>query len=159
MHSPLYDITIKTPKGQEQTLSKYHGKVILIVNTATACGFTPQLRELETLWNTYSHDDLVILGFPCNQFAHQEPETDENMVSVCNLNYWVTFPLFAKIDVNGINAHPLYNYLKSKKWGIIGKAIKWNFTKFLIDREGNVVKRYAPATNPLSIKKDIEKLI
>ncbi len=155
----LYDISIQKPTGETISLSDYQWKVLLIVNTATKCGLAPQFLELETLWNTYSHNDFMVLGFPCNQFMDQEPETDETMVGTCNLNFGVTFPLFAKIDVNGDSAHPLYAYLKWEKWGILGDAIKWNFTKFLIDREGNVVERYAPTTSPLSLKDDIEKLI
>lgn len=157
--NPLYNISVKKSNGEEISLSDYQGKVLLIVNTATKCGLAPQFEELETLWNTYPHDDLMILGFPCNQFMNQEPETDETMATACKLNFWVTFPLFAKIDVNGDNTHPLYQFLKWEKWGILGDAIKWNFTKFLIDREWNVIERYAPTTTPLSMKWDIEKLI
>ena len=155
----LYEIPVKKPNGEEITLAEYKGKVLIIVNTATQCGLSGQFEDLETLWNTYSHDDFMILGFPCNQFAWQEPETDESMASVCKLNFGVTFPLFAKLEVNGEGTHPLYQYLKSEQWGILGDAIKWNFTKFLIDREGNVVERYAPTTSPFSMKGDIEKLI
>ncbi len=155
----IYDITVKKTNGEVISMSAYAGKVILIVNTATKCGLAWQFEQLETLWNTYSHDDLVILGFPCGQFADQEPETNKTMVSVCHMNFWVTFPLFAKIDVNGENTHPLYQYLKSEAWGILGDDIKWNFTKFLVDREWNVVDRYAPTTTPLSIKGDIEMWI
>ncbi len=155
----LYDIDVKKPNGETVSLNDYKWKVLLIVNTATKCGLAPQFEELETLWNTYSHDDLMILGFPCNQFADQEPETDATMTQVCQMNFGVTFPLFAKIDVNGDNTHPLYQFLKSEKSGILGDAIKWNFTKFLVDREWNVVDRYAPTTTPLSMKADIEKLI
>jgi len=155
----LYDILVKKPNGEEISLSNYKWKVLLIVNTATKCGLAPQFTELEALWNTYSHDDVMILGFPCNQFANQEPETDETMVNVCKMNFWVTFPLFAKIDVNGDNTHPLYQFLKWEKWGIFGDDIKWNFTKFLIDRRWNVIERYAPTTTPLSMGEDIENLI
>lgn len=155
----LYDILVKKSNGETISLSEYKGKVLLIVNTATKCGLAPQFEELESLWNTYSHDDLMILGFPCNQFANQEPETDESMAQACQINFGVTFPLFVKIDVNGDNTDPLYVFLKWEQWGILGDAIKWNFTKFLIDREWNVVDRYAPTTTPLSIKQDIEKLI
>ncbi len=155
----LYDIPVKKPNGEKVTLDQYTWKVLLIVNTATKCGLAPQFEELETLWNTYSHDDFMVLWFPCNQFLNQEPENDETVESACKLNFWVTFPLFAKIEVNGANAHPLYQYLKWEKWGILGDEIKWNFTKFLIDREGNVIERYAPTTSPLSLKKDIEELI
>jgi glutathione peroxidase len=155
----LYDIPVKKTNWETVSMSEYKWKVLLIVNTATKCGLAPQFEELETLWNTYSHDDFMVLGFPCNQFMSQEPETDTSMTEACKINFWVTFPLFAKIDVNGENTHPLYQFLKSQKWGILGDAIKWNFAKFLIDREWNIVDRYAPTTTPLSMKGDIEKLI
>jgi glutathione peroxidase len=155
----LYDIPFEKTNHETITLTQYRWKVILIVNTATKCWLTPQLEELETLWNTYSHDDFVVLGFPCNQFANQEPETDETVEQVCKINYGVTFPLFAKIEVNGKGTHPLYQFLKQEKWWVLGDDIKWNFTKFLIDREWNVIDRYAPTTSPISIKEDIEKLI
>lgn len=155
----LYDIEIQQTNHETITLAGYRWKVLLIVNTATKCGLSGQLEELETLWNTYSHDDFMVLGFPCNQFADQEPETDENMASACKLHFGVTFPLFAKLEVNGTNTHPLYQFLKTEKWGILGDELKWNFTKFLIDREGHVIERYAPTTSPLSMKEDIEKLI
>lgn len=115
MHTSIYDISVEIPNGEEVSLSTYRGKVILIVNTATKCGLAPQFEELETLWNTFSHDDFMVLGFPCNQFLGQEPETDATMVSVCQINFGVTFPLFAKLDVNGANTHPLYQFLKKKK--------------------------------------------
>lgn len=159
MHTTIYDITIQKANHESIKMDIYRGKVLLIVNTATKCGLSWQFEELETLWNTYSHDDVMILGFPCNQFLDQEPETDENMATACKMNFWVTFPLFAKIDVNGNNAHPLYQFLKWEKGGILGDAIKWNFAKFLVDREWNVVDRYAPTTSPLSMRGDIEKLI
>lgn len=155
----IYDIPVKKPNWETVSMSEYKWKVLLIVNTATKCGLAPQFEELETLWNTYSHDDFMVLGFPCNQFMNQEPETDASMTEACKINFWVTFPLFAKIDVNGENTHPLYQFLKSQKWGILGDAIKWNFAKFLVDREWTVVERYAPTTTPLTLKKDIEKLI
>ena len=155
----IYDISVRKPNGEEISLSGYRGKVILIVNTATKCGLAPQFEELETLWNTYSHDDFVVLGFPCNQFLGQEPESNETMESVCQMNFWVTFPLFAKLEVNGANTHPLYWYLKSKKGWFWNRSIKWNFTKFLIDREWTVIERYAPTVSPLSIQGDIEKLL
>lgn len=157
--SSLYDIPFHKTNGEELTLKHYEWKVLLIVNTATKCGLSGQFEDLESLWNTYSHDDFVVLGFPCNQFAGQEPESNETIENVCKINFWVTFPLFAKIDVNGETTHPLYQYLKNAKGWILGEAIKWNFTKFLVDREGNVIERYAPTTNPLSIKGDIEKLL
>lgn len=157
--SPLYSFEIRRTNGEVLKMQEFVGKVLLIVNTATKCGLAPQFEELETLWNTYSHDDFLVLGFPCNQFMNQEPETDETMETACKLNFWVTFPLFAKIDVNGDNTHPLYQFLKWEKWGILWEAIKWNFTKFLIDREWNVIERYVPTTTPLSIQADIEKFI
>ena len=155
----FYDIEISKTTGEVIKMETYRGKVLLIVNTATRCGLTPQFEWLETLWNTYPHDDFMILGFPCDQFGHQAPESDETVEQVCKLHHWVTFPLFAKIEVNGEHTHPLYRYLKSEKWGILWDDIKWNFTKFLIDREGNIIERYAPTTEPLSIQGDIEKLI
>ena len=155
----LYNISVKKLDGEMISLSEYKWKVLLIVNTATKCGLAPQFEELETLWNTYSHDDFIILGFPCNQFANQEPEHNNTMAAVCRMNFGVTFPIFAKIDVNGDNTHPLYQYLKLEAWGILWDDIKWNFTKFLIDREWNVVDRYAPTTTPLSMKGDIEMWI
>ena len=155
----IYDLSVKKPNWDIVSISEYKWKVLLIVNTATKCGLSWQFEELETLWNTYSHDDLIILGFPCNQFLDQEPETDENMVTACKMNFGVTFPLFAKSDVNGDNTDPLYVYLKWEQGGMLGDAIKGNFAKFLVDREWNVVDRYAPTTSPLSIKWDIEKLI
>ena len=157
--NPFYDIEISKTTGEVIKMETYTEKVLLIVNTATKCGLSGQFKELETLWNTYSHDDFVVLGFPCNQFLNQEPETDETVEWVCKMNFWVTFPLLAKIDVNGEHTHPLYTYLKWEKWGILWDDIKWNFTKFLIDREGNVIERYAPTTSPLSLKGDIGKLI
>lgn len=159
MITTIYDISVKKANGEQISLSHYRWKILLIVNTATECGLAPQLRELEVLWNTYSHDDLVILGFPCGQFLNQEPGNDEKIQEVCQINYWVTFPVFAKIDVNGNNTHPLYQYLRWEKWGLFGDIIKWNYTKFLINREWKVVDRYAPTTSPLSMKGDIEKLI
>ncbi len=157
-YSSIYDISVKKLNGDETSLMTYKWKVLLIVNTATKCGLAPQFEELETLWNTYSHDDFMVLGFPCNQFASQEPEMNETIEQACKLHFWVTFPLFAKLDVNGDNTAPLYQFLKRKKWGFFSSAIKWNFTKFLIDQKWNVIKRYAPTISPLSIKKDIEKL-
>ena len=159
MNTLLYDILVKKTNGEEISMSQYAGKVLLIVNTATKCGLAPQFKALEELYQTYSHDDFMVLGFPCDQFAGQEPETDETMESVCKLNFWVTFPLFAKFEVNGVNTHSLYKFLKSEKWWILGDELKWNFTKFLIDREWNVIERYAPTVSPLSIQGDIEKLI
>ena len=155
----IYDFTVEAPGNKKVSLSEYRGKVILIVNTATKCGLAPQFDGLEALHQKYSEQGLVVLGFPCNQFANQEPVSDEEMSSVCKLNFGVTFPLFSKIDVNGPEESPLYTYLKSEKGGLLGSAIKWNFTKFLIGRDGNVVERYAPTTEPKSLIADIEKLL
>ena len=152
----VHDFSVQKPNGETISLKEYSGKVLLIVNTATKCGLAPQFEELEILWNTYSHDDVMILGFPCNQFMNQEPETDKTMATACKLNFWVTFPLIAKIDVNRDNTHPLYQYLKEAKKGLLGsEAIKWNFTKFLVDKNGTVINRYAPATKPESLEVDI----
>ncbi|MFT8593271.1 MAG: glutathione peroxidase [Bifidobacterium sp.] len=151
----VYDFTVKDPQGKDVSLGRYKGKVLLIVNTATKCGFTPQYEGLEKLYHEYESKGLEILDFPCNQFNSQAPGTDEEIGSFCRLTYGTEFPRFAKIDVNGEQADPLYQWLKDQKSGIASKNIKWNFTKFLIDREGNVVSRYAPTTTPESIEKDI----
>lgn len=141
-------------------MADYAGKVLLIVNTASHCGFTPQYAALEALYQRYRERGLVVLGFPCNQFGSQEPGEAEEIASFCQKNYGVSFPMFAKIDVNGNEAHPLYQYLKKAAPGLLGsEGIKWNFTKFLVDRQGEVVERYAPATAPESIARDIEKLL
>ena len=155
----IHDFSVKKTNGEEISLQEYTGKVLLIVNTATKCWLAPQFEWLEDLWNTFSHDTFAVLGFPCSQFANQEPESNDTVEQACKVNFWVTFPLFAKIDVNGINAHPLYQYLKSQKWGWFSNTIKWNFTKFLIDPKGQVVARYAPTVLPKDIKKDIEWLL
>ena len=155
----LYDIAVQKANGDTISMSEYRGKVLLIVNTATKCGLAPQFEELEELYQTYSHDDFMVLGFPCNQFLGQEPETNETVEQVCKMNFGVTFPLFAKIDVNGSHTHPLYQFLKSKKGWFWNRSIKWNFTKFLIDQEGNVIERYAPVIKPTSISESIAKLI
>ena len=151
----LYDFTVKNKKGESVSLAEYKGKVVLIVNIATKCGFTPQLTGLEELWNTYEDKGLVILGFPCNQFANQNPGSDDQTQEFCSLNYGVTFPIMKKINVNGNDADPLYKWLKSKKGGILWSAIKWNFTKFLINKNGEVVHRSAPTAPPSSIEKYI----
>ena len=146
--------------GQPQPLSQYEGKVLLIVNVASKCGFTPQYTGLEKLWRDYRDRGLVVLGFPCDQFGHQEPGDETEIRNFCSLNYDVDFPLFAKIDVNGGDAHPLWRWLKSEKSGILGtEAIKWNFTKFLVGRDGKVIKRYAPQTKPEEFAGDIEKAL
>ena len=155
----LYDIAVQKPNGDIVSMSEYRGKVLLIVNTATKCGLATQFEELEELYQTYLHDDFMVLGFPCNQFLGQEPETNETVEQVCKMNFGVTFPLFAKIDVNGSHTHPLYQFLKSKKGWFWNRSIKWNFTKFLIDREGNVVERNAPTISPKSLQTTIAKLI
>ena len=140
-------------------MSDYSGKVVLVVNTASKCGFTPQLKDLEYLYKEYKDLGLEILGFPCNQFLNQEPGDNKDVKNFCEINYGVTFDMFEKIDVNGSNTHPIYKYLKNQEKGIFTKDIKWNFTKFLIDRNGNVVKRYSPTTSPLKIKEDLDKIL
>ena len=146
--------------GQPQPLSQYEGKVLLIVNVASKCGFTPQYTGLEQLWRDYRDRGLVVLGFPCDQFGHQEPGDEAEIRNFCSLTYDVDFPMFAKIDVNGSGTHPLWKWLKDEKGGLLGiGAIKWNFTKFLVDRNGQVVERYAPNAEPASIASDIEKLL
>ncbi len=155
----IYDFTVLDTKKQPVSLAEYKGKVLLVVNTATGCGFTPQYEGLEALYKKYKDQGLVILDFPCNQFAGQAPGTEEEIVSFCKLKYDVSFPQFAKIKVNGDEADPLYVWLKDQKRGTFGKAIKWNFTKFLIDREGNVIERYAPMTKPEDIEKDLLRLL
>lgn len=155
----IYDFTVKDTYGDDVSLSDYKGKVLLIVNTASKCGFTPQFEGLEKLYKELSPRGLEILGFPCNQFANQDPGTDEEIRNFCQFNYGVSFPIFAKIDVNGPNAAPLYQFLKNEKSGIGGKKIKWNFTKFLVDKDGTVIKRYASATTPEAIRDDIVELL
>jgi len=156
----VYEFSARTIRGEEQPLSAYRGGVLLIVNTASRCGFTPQYQELQQLYDEYRNRGFVVLGFPCNQFGGQEPGTEEEIEQFCQLNYGVTFPLFAKVDVNGDNAHPLFQYLKEQAPGALGtKAIKWNFTKFLVDRSGQVVARFAPQTKPSDLKEEIEKLL
>ena len=155
----IYDFTVKDMNGQAVSLSAYRGKVLLIVNTATRCGFTPQYQGLQALYEKYQAAGFEILDFPCNQFGGQSPEDEAGIKSFCQLNYQVSFPQFAKICVNGANADPLYEYLKKEKSGLLGGAIKWNFTKFLIDQNGEVVARYAPADKPEDIAAAIEKLL
>jgi glutathione peroxidase len=152
----LYDLKIKNISGTEVSMSEYKNKVLLIVNTASKCGFTPQYEGLEALYKEYKDKGLVVMGLPCNQFGAQEPGDENEIKKFCSLTYDVTFPMFAKVDVNGDNAHPLYKYLKKTAPGIFGtEGIKWNFTKFLINQKGEVVKRYAPTDKPESIAKDI----
>lgn len=155
----FHDFSIKTPQGKELSMASFKGKVVLVVNTATKCGLAPQFDGLEKLHQTYKDKGLVVLGFPCNQFQDQEPETNNTMEESCRINFGVTFQLTEKIDVNGENTHPIYAYLKKEKGGFLGSKIKWNFTKFLINKEGKVVERYAPTTKPAKIEKDIEKLL
>jgi glutathione peroxidase len=154
-----HDFDATDINGLEKHLADYRGKVLLIVNTASQCGFTPQYGPLQGLYDKYAGRGLEILGFPCDQFGHQEPGTEGEIAEFCESEFGITFPLFSKIDVNGKDAHPLYKWLKSEKSGVLGGAIKWNFTKFLVDTEGNVVKRYATATKPGDIAADIEKLL
>ena len=155
----FYDLKATKMNGQEVSMGDYKGQVVLIVNTASKCGFTPQLKGLEELYHKYSDRGLVILGFPCNQFANQDPADNKEISEFCLVNYGVTFPMFQKIEVNGKNEHPLYHYLKGQAHGTFGDDIKWNFTKFLIDREGQVVGRFAPVKKPESLEKEIEKYL
>jgi glutathione peroxidase len=155
----IYDITVKDMNNVGVSLEKYRGKVLLIVNTATGCGFTPQYAGLQNLYNKYNKQGFEVLDFPCNQFAGQAPGTEAEIDNFCTLNYGTTFPRFAKIKVNGKDESPLYSFLKKEKKGALGAAIKWNFTKFLIDREGNVVERFAPADKPESFEKNIVALL
>lgn len=155
----FYDFSAKSIDGKLIPMEQYKGKVVLIVNTASKCGFTPQYEGLETLYKNYSSKGLVILGFPCNQFLKQEPENEQEIAKFCSLTYNVTFPMFAKIDVNGENAHPLYKFLKSSLGGTFGNEIKWNFTKFLLDKNGKPVKRFGSNVKPEELVADIEKLL
>lgn len=154
----VYDFTVKMTNGQQKSLRDYEGKPLIIVNTASKCGLTPQFEGLQELYNKYKEQGLEILGFPCDQFNNQEFENIEETTEFCQLNYGVTFPIFAKIDVNGENADPLFTFLKEQKKGVLLKNIKWNFTKFLIDSQGQVVERYAPTTEPSKIEEDVLKL-
>ena len=155
----VHDFTVQSADGTDVSLSDYSDKVLLIVNTASKCGLTPQYEGLQQLQEQYGDDNFTVIGFPCNQFAGQEPGSNEEIQQFCSLNYSVSFPVMAKIDVNGRSADPLYKYLKKEKSGVLGGAIKWNFTKFLIDADGNVVKRYAPNEAPESIAPDIQALL
>ncbi|MBP1627609.1 MAG: Glutathione peroxidase [Holophagaceae bacterium] len=160
MGAPLYDIHVTTISGEERSLADYADKVLLIVNTASKCGFTPQYEGLEQLYRCYRDRGFEVLGFPCNQFGGQEPGTESEIQAFCQLNYQVDFPLFAKLEVNGENAHPLYRFLKGEARGLLGsEAIKWNFTKFLVNRQGEVVKRFAPATLPSKLATEIEAIL
>jgi glutathione peroxidase len=155
----IYDFTAKSLAGEDVPLRRFEGQVLLIVNTASACGFTPQYRGLEALHRELAPRGFSVLGFPCNQFGRQEPGDAKEIEQFCASNYAISFPMFAKIDVNGGNAHPLYQYLRSEKAGLLGSSIKWNFTKFLIDRSGKVAARYAPTATPEGLKKEIEALL
>lgn len=156
----IYDFSAEKLEGGEQSLADYTGKVLLIVNTASKCGFTPQFEGLEKVFEKYNDQGFVVLGFPCNQFASQDPGSNNEIGEFCQRNYGVSFPMFAKVDVNGSNAHPLYKFLSKEAKGLLGsESIKWNFTKFLIGRDGNVIDRYAPTTKPEDMVKDIEKAL
>ena len=159
MEKKFYSFKAVSLKGKEISMDQYKGKVVVIVNTASKCGFTPQYADLEKLYQQYKDKGLVILGFPCNQFGKQEPGTAKDISEGCLINYGVSFPMFAKVDVNGENAHPLFSYLKSALPGLITNRVKWNFTKFVIDAEGNPVKRYAPITSPLKMEQLIVPLL
>ncbi|MDD5879072.1 MAG: glutathione peroxidase [Clostridiales bacterium] len=155
----FYDFKARKMNGQEVSMEAYKGKILVVVNTASKCGLTPQFKELEELYQEYKSKGVEILGFPCNQFAKQDSGSNEEIHEFCQLNYGVTFTMFEKIEVNGENAHPLYKFLRKEAKGLFGNKIKWNFTKFLIDSQGNIIKRYAPTVKPQQIKTDIEKLL
>jgi len=156
----LYDFEVKTIDGLVEKLDRYRGQVLLVVNVASECGYTPQYAGLEALYRQFRERGFSVLGFPCNQFGKQEPGSEADIKAFCATRYDVSFPLFSKIEVNGANAHPLYQYLKAQKPGLLGsEAIKWNFTKFLVDRDGNVVKRFAPSDTPENIASDIDALL
>ncbi|MFV0480108.1 MAG: glutathione peroxidase [Anaerorhabdus sp.] len=155
----IYNFKVKKMDGEEKSLADYQGKVVLIVNTATGCGLTPQYEPLQKLYSTYHEQGLEILDFPCNQFGEQAPGTNEEIATFCTGRFGITFEQFSKIDVNGESADPLYVYLKSKKGGLFKKSIKWNFTKFLVDRHGKVIRRYAPTVDPMKIEGDINEAL
>ena len=155
----IYDFKALNNKGAEVDFADYKGKVLLIVNTASKCGFTPQYDGLEELWKKYQDKGLVVIGFPCDQFAHQEPGSDAEIAEFCRLNHGVTFPLMSKIEVNGDDAHPIYKYLKGETKGLLGSAIKWNFTKFLISRDGTKIERFAPTVTPAALDEKIQALL
>jgi len=155
----VYDFTVKKANGSEQSLKDFEGKPLIIVNTASKCGLVDQFKELQELYDKYQDQGLMILGFPCSQFNNQEFDNIEQTTEFCQLNYGVTFPMYGKIDVNGEQEEPLFGYLKSAKGGFLSKDIKWNFTKFLVDRNGHIVERYAPTTKPEKMEKDIQKLL
>lgn len=155
----IYDFTAKKNKGKDMDFTQFKGKVLLIINTASKCGFTPQYKGLEELYKKYKDQGLAVIGFPCDQFGHQEPGSNEEIASFCEMNYGVSFPIMEKIEVNGKNASPIFKYLKSKAGGLFGSRIKWNFTKFLISRDGQTIKRFSPIKNPKSLEKYIEKML
>jgi len=157
--APIHKMSYNTPAGEEKSLGDHKGKVMLIINTATQCGLTPQFKGLEKLHQEYQSKGLEVIGFPCNQFMNQEPLSNEEMVEQCEINHGVTFPLTEKVKVNGPGTHPVFKYLKKQLGGTLTSAIKWNFTKFLVDKDGNPIKRYAPTTVPKDIEKDIQALI
>lgn len=160
MTDSIYDFKVRDIKGNEHDMAEYKGKVLLIVNTASKCGFTPQFEGLQGLYSELGEKGLAVLGFPCNQFMNQDPADEDTISQFCSLNYGVDFPMFAKIDVNGSEAHPLYRFLKKEATGVMGsEKVKWNFTKFLVNREGKVIRRYPPTTKPEAIRADIEKLL
>jgi glutathione peroxidase len=159
MEDTYYQFTARSLQGKDISMDTYRGKVVLVVNTASKCGLTPQYEGLENLYEKYKDQGLVILGFPCNQFGNQEPGTEQEISESCLINYGVSFPMFSKIEVNGENAHPIYKYLKNRLPGVFGRNIKWNFAKFLIDRNGKPVKRFSPTTIPEKLVKDIEKYL
>ncbi|GGM34077.1 glutathione peroxidase [Paraliobacillus quinghaiensis] len=155
----VYSYKVQTIAGEDKSLSDYQGKVLLIVNTASKCGLTPQYEGLQKLYDKYNEDGFEILGFPSNQFMNQEPGTDDDIQEFCQLNYGVTFPMFSKIDVNGKSAHPLFRYLTKEAPGMLTDQVKWNFTKFLVDKDGKVIKRFAPKTAPEEIEEEIKALL
>ncbi len=155
----VYDFTVKKPNGEKQALNDYRGKTLLIVNTASKCGFTPQFEGLQDLYNNHKEEGLEILGFPCDQFNNQEFDDIKETTEFCQLNYGVTFPMFAKINVNGDQEDPLFTFLKEQKKGVLSKKIKWNFTKFLVNKDGQVINRYAPTTKPNDIEKDLKEYL
>lgn len=159
MNTPFYQLFATTPQGNVISMSDFEGRVVLIVNTATKCGLAPQFDGLERLHQKYKDQGLVVLGFPCNQFLGQEPESDQTVEETCRINHGVTFQLMAKSKVNGKDTNPVFNYLKSQLGGFLGSRIKWNFTKFLVDRNGTPIKRFAPNTKPEAIEKDIQQLL
>lgn len=159
MSKSLFDFSAISINGKEVALSEFRDNVVVVVNTASKCGFTPQYEGLELLYKKYKNDGLVILGFPCNQFGNQESGNDDDIQEFCQVNYGVSFPMFSKVDVNGTNAHPVFNFLRKELSGTLGSSIKWNFTKFLVDRSGKPLKRFSPMTSPETMESDIKKLL